>query len=387
MKSEDIRRALDNIEPDEFATRRMLNNILQYKEKRNGGIWMRAKSLRRVIPLALVLVLVVGTTVSYQLIRKDKSDYTRSEQRFTGEAMAEDSIINEDAIAKVENQFQLDEKHYTILLDDHRKDFGFSKNIKEEEIGELIASITKSVDQKLIGKEVYEYLPAGGKAVVAVKRDKGYELFKFFSFDSYMENKDEDAVDYLELHGIYDAKDIDKVQFIKISDRGKVEGYTDIAVTIDQREDVEKFYNYFSQLKDSSKEYFDQLYNYSNIDKGNIEPVIDLPRESIPADAPDTPVSSGQTEPAIIDTITDIKERGVGVDSITSNGSSEPVTGAGKTIEPSAGRAGNALNDSMIVRIYNKQGVYMETIYYPNINFMSRFKVNEDFANFMKNFL
>ena len=93
-----------------------------------------------------------------------------------------------------------------------------------------------------------------------------------------MENKDEDAVDYLELHGIYDAKDIDKVQFIKISDRGKVEGYTDIAVTIDQREDVEKFYNYFSQLKDSSKEYFDQLYNYSNIDKGNIEPVIDLPR-------------------------------------------------------------------------------------------------------------
>ena len=84
MKNEDIRRALDNIEPDEFATRRMLNNILQYKEKRNGGIWMRAKSLRRVIPLALVLVLVVGTTVSYQLIRKDKSDYTRSEQRFTG---------------------------------------------------------------------------------------------------------------------------------------------------------------------------------------------------------------------------------------------------------------------------------------------------------------
>jgi hypothetical protein len=51
MKSEDIRRALDNIEPDEFATRRMLNNILQYKEKRNGGIWMIAKSLRRVIPL------------------------------------------------------------------------------------------------------------------------------------------------------------------------------------------------------------------------------------------------------------------------------------------------------------------------------------------------
>ena len=59
------------------------------------------------------------------------------------EAMAEDSIINEDAIAKVENQFQLDDIHYTILLDDHRKDFDFQRILRRKKLENLSLALQK----------------------------------------------------------------------------------------------------------------------------------------------------------------------------------------------------------------------------------------------------
>lgn len=49
---------------------------------------------------------------------------------------------------------------------------------------------------------MYRYMPAGGEAVVAVKRETGYQLFRFFAFESYLNNQDEDTRDYLELYGI-----------------------------------------------------------------------------------------------------------------------------------------------------------------------------------------
>jgi hypothetical protein len=51
------------------------------------------------------------------------------------------------------------------------------------------------------------------------------------------------------------------------------------------------------------------------------------------------------------------------------------------------GSAWDALANPITVRIYHQSGVYFETIYYPNVGFMSRFEVSEGFAEFLGNYI
>ena len=51
------------------------------------------------------------------------------------------------------------------------------------------------------------------------------------------------------------------------------------------------------------------------------------------------------------------------------------------------GKAGNALANSVTIRIYNQNGVYFDIEYFPNIGFISRHKVNEEFASFLDEYL
>ena len=62
-------------------------------------------------------------------------------------------------------------------------------------------------------------------------------------------------------------------------------------------------------------------------------------------------------------------------------GNADPAMGATSS---SQGSTGNALADPVYIRIYNNSGIYLETIYYKNIGFISRHEVNKEFANFLE---
>jgi hypothetical protein len=44
---------------------------------------------------------------------------------------------------------------------------------------------------------------------------------------------------------------------------------------------------------------------------------------------------------------------------------------------------GNALGNPITIRIYNKNGIYYDSVYYRNIGFISRYEVGEEFAAFL----
>jgi hypothetical protein len=396
MKQEDLKKSLGYIEPNEKAEQRMLQHILQStsqkKEERNMKLFIYKKGIPA---LTMVLVLVAGIFL-YDSMTKD-NETRLSETDLRGS--------QEDSVAMIQNQFQIGDQHYMLLSEEQRAAFSLPDTITEKDIGEKITAITTSVDDHLIGSHVYEYLPAGGNAIVAVKKDNEYKLFKFFQFESYINNKDEDVKAYLELFGINNPKDIKKIQFIGHSEEAKIEGREDIISEITNLEKIQQFFQFYAILKDSSKEYFDKLYNYhpssqpqtvvpdeskgspEEQEKSTVEPV--LPPDQLRENPPPDGVVTEPTQ----------AEDSIGIDL---NGKDTPITNTnpsagydyvdnGKTSSESTsgseGNAGNALANAITIRIYNQFGVYFETVYYPNLGFISRHRVNEEFASFLAEFL
>ena len=130
-------------------------------------------------------------------------------------------MMREDAPAMFIDQFQIDNRHYILLTDDLREDYGLPATVDESDIGEKITDIGSSPDKSLTGRGVYRYVPAGCEAVVAVRKDEGYQLYRFFTFESYNNNQDEEAIEYPKLYGINSAEDIARIRFIGHSERSK----------------------------------------------------------------------------------------------------------------------------------------------------------------------
>lgn len=255
------------------------------------------------------------------------------------------------AVAVIKDQFKIGNRNYHILSEGQKKEFGLSGTISTSDIGPRITTITTSVDADLKGLEVYKYLPAEGEAVVAVKKDNEYKLFKFLSFDSYNNNQDEDVISYLELYGINSAEDIAKIQFIGHSDKAKIEGRLDIISEITDKGRIAEFYNYYSVIKNSSDDYFDKLFNYKDSNSES--------KDTTP-------------EPAKLP--------------LDSKAGAASDKGEKREVQGSTGRAGNALTNSLTIRIYNQKGVFLQAEYYPNIGFISRHEVNKDFESFLKSY-
>jgi hypothetical protein len=296
-------------------------------------------SVKKTILIFLMAIIITTGVVSSRLILSSRSKDSN--------LLSRDSM----AIAVIKDEFKIGNKNYHILSEGQKKEFGLPGVISTSDIGTRITTITTSVDADLKGLDVYKYLPADGEAVVAVKKGNEYKLFKFLSFDSYNNNQDEDAISYLELYGINSAEDIAKIQFIGHSDKAKIEGRLDIISEITDKERIAAFYNYYSAIKNSSDVYFDKLFNY----KGSNN-------------------ESKDTAPELIKLPSDSK----------AEASSDK--GEKREIQGSPGRAGNALNNSLTIRIYNQKGVYRDAEYYPNIGFISRHEVNKDFEGFLKNY-
>jgi len=308
------------------------------------------------------------------------------------------------------NQFQIGNKHYILMQDEQIAEFKFSKLVEQSALGEKLSAITTSVDSSLIGSDVYKYLPAGGEAIVAVKKDNEYTLFRFFAFDSYNNNQDEDANTYLKLYGINSEADIAKIQFIGHSEQSKIEGVLDIKGEITEPADIKEFYDFYSMIKNSSEKYFDKLYNYRSkitgepsssgqtSPSGQTSSSGETSPSSQPVRAPDEDFALDQPEKAPDEDFpaTDLP------DATTTNkteyaedlpAKATAETGAGTSVDtggstdPSQGNAGNALYDSITIRIYNQRGVYFDAEYYPNIGFISRHEVTNKFATFLKGYI
>lgn len=145
---------------------------------------------------------------------------------------------------------------------------------------------------------------------------------------------------------------------------------SDIISEITDREKIMEFYNYYSPIKNSSDDYFNKLFNYKDLDRHT--EITNSKPEALPPDyksntSADNTVTSNVQSPSTVD-----------------NGE---VKDTPSSIPPSEGSVGNALSDSVTIRIYNTSGVYFNSEYYPNIGFISRHKVSPEFERFLKDYI
>ncbi|MGI6578520.1 MAG: hypothetical protein ACOX1Q_11035 [Eubacteriales bacterium] len=375
--------------------------------------------LKKLVPALGLAVVIAGSVFTYNKL------WGNNDPTYTPPGYVADSadLGREDAIAPLLNQFRIDDKHYIMLSDDLREEYGLPAAVLENDIGEKLADIKVSPDESLLGCEVYRYTPAGGEAVVAVKNDGEYQLYRFFVFESYNNNQDEDAVRYLEIYGITKPEDISKIQFIGHSEQSKLQGKLDILGEITDKDAIVRFYDYYSELKNSSDEYFKKLFGFVDSNSGTVDVEIDIDVEIDPA-APDAPVSSGAVQGVVEapdhigygedmpleqvpdetyyadDSISAIEKRKAEMASGDTPTAGETQTsdnvkpglidmgdvGSGST-EPSMGSARDALANPITIRIYHQSGVYYETVYYPTIGFISRHEVSDGFAEFMGDYI
>jgi hypothetical protein len=368
VKKEDLKVSFDQIKPNESAKKRMLDNILNHSNRKKG-IFITSFNFKKAIPALALTVVITGGLFTYNILSGNHNYNSLPEYGVT------DSVGQgrEDAVAPLLNQFKIDDKHYILLSDDLRADYGLLATVNESDVGEKIADITTSPDKSLIGSEVYSYTLTGGEAVVVVKKDNEYQLFRFFVFESYNNNQDEDSVKYLELYGIDKADDIAKIQFIGHSEQSKLQGITDIRGEITDRDEIARFYSFYSVLKNSSDKYFDRLFNYNGTDSGNKDVEMDTAAPDQIGYAEDLSMDAESNRTDVAEDLPLI---------ITDKGD----TGSG-TVQPSQGSAGNALENPITIRIYNQSGVFYDSIYYINIGFISRYEVSEDFTDFIDKYL
>lgn len=403
MRKEDLKASFDQVKPSESAKKRMIDNIMNQYE-REKGIYMPL-NLRKAIPAFALAVVILGGLLTINNLSGNDSLTRNNNNSNISRDLADYNDPREDAAAPVLDQFQIGNRYYVILSDELREDFGLPAEIDENDIGEKLTEIAKTPDASLMGKEVYSYIPAGGEAIVAVKKGDEYQFFRFFTFESYNNNQDEDAIEYLKLYGINKAGDIAKIRFILHSERSKIEGYTDIVAEITDREEISRFYSYYSALKNSSDKYFETLFNSygRGSDSKSVEMDIAVPESGVKApdqidparDLPEAPADKAENARDLPLLIVDNGRNSASDMPISSNPSSEirvpgmvdmGNTGSGSTA-PGRGSALDALANPVTIRIYNQNGVYFDSPYYRNIGFISRYEVSADFEEFIAQYL
>ena len=155
----------------------------------------------------------------------------------------------------------------------------------------------------------------------ALKGD--FEYFCDSYFQSYHDNADEDAKEYLKLYGISGPQDIVKLEVYRYPDAYSQE----CVVQITDAEQISQFYGYYSQLTESSEAYFNVL-------------------------------SQGPEAP--------------------------PAGDNSNSVASWAGTAGDKLSNSRTIVIYAANGLSFSTEYYPNIQFLSRYAVDDAFAQWLQ---
>lgn len=392
MKPEEIRNSIDAIVPDEAQKDRMLQNITERSAKTSKPPMWRTLSA---VAAVLAVLIAVGAGIRYFGTGRDAtvlpgiSTPTANAGDAGGQPAADDG--REDFAAAPYVQFQMKGRRYIPMTKDTADAFGLSLSPAASDIGENLGKIADG-DSSLIGSTVYRYLPAGSEAVVAVKTGKTHALYRFISFIKYEQNKDEDAAAYLELFGIRSAADISKIQLVRYTEDAKLQSKSQPGTTLSEK-DIQRFYAFYSILKDSSAAYFEKLYHYRREITGETsgaapdasarEPALDTqapdytPQDVVPPVQPDLGTHDDAADP----------DAPIAYDLPTAAGGG--TTAAGGATEPSPAQSGAAgfgaglLSDSVGIRIYNQTGLYLETIYYPHMGFISRYEISDAFAEFL----
>lgn len=375
MKRKDFHHAFKQVKPDDEAKQRMFSNI----KKEGTKQFFNFRSALPVLITALILV-TVGIVSHHFLTMHDVAN--------------NDDMVQEDG-AEIRDEFQIDDKHYVILSEDDITSFGFPTAIDDHDIGDKLTTITTSIDERLLGKDVFQYLPAESEAVVAVNTSEGYTLFGFYNFDSYLENQDEDTQAYLELYGIDKAADIEKIQLIGQQDMGNAEDSPDVISEITSQKDIDTFYDYYARLENASDEYFDRLSHGGHGETEKDASTEDATENRATSDKTvsqnnDVPAENSDSEGG-----SSVEQDDPDHDSLNehpaSNSDMQQRKGEQNDKEQSSpayeGTGPDALADSVNIRIYQNSGVYYETVYYPRIKFISRHEVSEGFANFLETYI
>lgn len=377
----------DQLTPDEYQKQQVWN-LIQQKQQATRPHPLRL-GLRIAVPaLSLALVAAVSLWSLGLFSGKPNPQSLISPPGQSDNAgrpdTAEIGTDGRDLATAPLLQFTLKGRVYHQMHSDWIKQFGFDPTVTDQQIGDQIATIDTAADPALKGKPVYAYLPAKAEAVVAVRLDSGYQLYKFLHFKSYENNQDEDAIEYLKVYGMDSADDIAAIRFIGYSEQAKLENRTEILAEVTDRAEIEKFYQYYSALKNASDQYFETLYSYrasvTPSRPGADVPPPDLPPDYIPqltpepdrqapsSNAADTPARAQDADSGMVD---------YGNTTGTA-GDSSPGSIPGTT-----GSAAGALANAQTIRICAKSGLYFETIYYPNIGFISRYQVPAELAQWL----
>ena len=93
--------------------------------------------LKKLIPALGLAVVIVGSVLTYNVLWGIK---TRPIHR--RDMLLIVATWLEDAIA-LNNQFRIDDKHYILLSDDLRKEYGLPAVVIESDVGEKIADKSK----------------------------------------------------------------------------------------------------------------------------------------------------------------------------------------------------------------------------------------------------
>lgn len=339
MKKKELDQAFQSIKPDEETKGEMLHDILNADANNENK---KTPHLLRPISVIIVCLIMMGSIIAYKQFNiHDKLGLAGNS---TEEQQIENNIETEDGAFPLRDQFQIDDRHYHLLRPTKQEEYGFPQEVDEKDIGEKLTTITDSIDQTLLNKDVYHYLPAQSEAVVAVAMENDYQLYEFYNFKSYEDNQDESGLAYLQLYGIEEAADLIQVQFGHQTQSSAGQITFHVKSEINDPEDLEKFHEFYAALTNDSDLYFERLFQGSDDnDRNDNHPIIE--EEQTNKDQEE------QSSPAF------------------------------------EGTAGNALEDSIEIRIYQKSGLFIRTTYYPNIHFISRHSIDESFVHFLEEFL
>ena len=378
MTKQEFTESIKQICPDKETKERMLQQILRspppmpqpQRSFHKWNKWLPAAA-------AALVVLVLGV---YALFRDGFHSGVDTAGSYTN-ATSSAGAVTSDAEIAVVHQFQWDGKIYMAMDEANGQ---FPSPAASKDIGALIDTIPEDASPALQGCAIYEYIPAQCEAVVAVLQNGSYHLYVFSNFSKYENNSDEDASAYLALYGVKSADDILSLQF----EHYPTATSSELLATVENREDIETFYGYFSQLQNSSELYFQRL----GID---ISPSRDL-------SIPDSAVSTGNGGWEYDDGST-VTYYPPSVNTSSAAGSAEgfsPVPSSKSSVNTShesiassgaasstASSSGNGttglLADMITVRIIFQNGLSMELPYYPHMGFLSRFEMGEDFTQFL----
>lgn len=338
MKPEEFRTAMEKIKPTKEQKNAVFERILEQKSEKRPA----SPSWRTAFAAACAAVFVFAAVGGVFLFRGKHPEVLSPEY---SDLSLESSCAIE--VAQMEFGFWLGERNYRRAAQKQIEKFGLSAVLKKEEIGEKLAEVTEAEDPSLEGAEVFSYKPAGCEAVVVLKTGEGYERYSFSNFKSYEENRDEDARAYLQLYGIESEEDLLRVEILRFqtsSAEGQEVEYANqqmsFCAELKEPDECRAFYDYYAALRESSEDYFKALQDPAYFKE--------LPPE----------------------------------ESLSSTLSSK------SEVNYSAGWSGTgALDDSVLLRIYNRRGVFYETWYYPHIGFLSRYKLPQEFRAFLEDYL